>query len=258
MTPITLIPIKTRLITPNDDIFQVIVEELNNSKLKLQDGDVLVLAQSALSSSQGRLVDLNSIIPSKKALALAKKYEMDQRFVQVILDHSDRVIGGMKRVLLCEIDDVLIANAGIDLSNAPPNHAILFPEYSAINEIRMKLETHFGVWIGLIISDSKTQPLRRGVVGMALATSGFEPVEDERGKSDLFGRKLEFTFRAIADDLATAAQLLMGEANESIPLVLIRGVPITRAEKARFDPRMPYDKCLYMNALKESIDNSRK
>lgn len=243
------------LIAPNDDIIQVIIDALKSAGITPQDGDVLVLAQSALSTAQGRLVDLRQIQPSPRAGDLASTFEMDPRFVQVIMDHSDRVLGGMKKVLLCEINNILIANAGIDQSNAPSDHVILLPDLSILNTIHEKLEAHYNAWLGLIISDSKTQPLRRGVVGIALGTAGFEPVEDNRGKPDLFGRILEFTFRAIADDLTTAAQLVMGEANERIPLVLIRGAPITRAKTPTFDPRMPFQDCLYMNVFKHEEDD---
>ncbi|MFX1450430.1 MAG: coenzyme F420-0:L-glutamate ligase, partial [Promethearchaeota archaeon] len=132
------------------------------------------------------------------------------------------------------------------------------PDIISIHAIRKKIQEKTGKRIGIVLSDSRTQPLKRGVVGAALAVSGIEPVSDERGKPDLYGRLLKFTFRAIADDLATAAQLLMGESNEQIPIVLIRGAPVQLTEMPKYDFFMPAEECLYMNIFSKYLDNQKK
>ncbi len=258
MNKISLFSLKTKLIEKGDDIVQIILDTLNREKLELKDNDVLVIAETPLAISQGRFVDLNEVKPSKQALDLAKLYEMDPGMVQVVIDEADKIYGGVKHVLLCEKYGCLTANAGVDQSNAPLGCVVLLPDISSIHEIRKKIQEKTGKKIGIVLSDSRTQPLKRGVVGAALAVSGIEPVSDERGKPDLYGRKLVFTFRAIADDLATAAQLLMGESNEQIPIVLIRGAPVQLTEKPKHDFFMPAEECLYMNIFSKYLDIQKK
>ena len=231
---------------------------MKKQKLKLEDGDVLVIAETPLAISQGRFVDLNDTNPSQKALELAELYEMDPRMVQVVINEADKIYGGVKHVLLCEKYGCLTANAGVDQSNAPLECVVLLPDIRSIHEIRKKIQEKTGKRIGIVLSDSRTQPLKRGVVGAALAVSGIEPVSDERGKPDLYGRALKFTFRAIADDLATAAQLFMGESNEQIPIVLIRGASVQLTEKPKYDFFMPAEECLYMNIFSKYLDNQKK
>ena len=109
--------------------------------------------------------------------------------------------------------------------------------------------------LGVIIADSRVQPMKRGVIGVAIAVSGFDPIEDNRGKKDLFGRVLEITTRAVADDIVSGAELLMGEADEQIPVVLVRGAPVTFTDR-EINPDemlMPRDECLFMNVFKDLV-----
>ncbi|MHA1786444.1 MAG: coenzyme F420-0:L-glutamate ligase [Candidatus Helarchaeota archaeon] len=246
-----VIGLKTDLITPNTDFFDVIIKSLNKNNIELKSGDIIVIAESALATSQGRIVDLQSIKPSKKAVDLSKKFEIDPRYVQVILNEADKIYGGVTHVLLCEKWGNLLANAGVDQSNTPREHVVLLPLLDKIDDLRKQIEELFNIQIGLIVADSRTQPLRRGVIGIAIAVSGFEPVESNIGKKDLFGNELKFTYRAIADDLATAAQIEMGESNESIPIVIIRGVKVRFCKKPTISMFMPESECLYMNVFKK-------
>ena len=249
MNEITLFPLKTKIIEKGDDIVQIILDTLKKDDLKLENGDVLVIAETPLAISEGRYVKLADITPSQKAMELSNLYEMDPQMVEVVIKEADKIYGGVKHVLLCEKYGCLTANAGVDQSNAPPGCVVLLPKIDSIHKIRKELEKKTCTRIGIVLSDSRTQPLKRGVIGAAIAYSGMEPVSDERGKPDLFGRKLRFTFRAIADDLATAAQLLMGESNEQVPIVLIRGAPIQLTNNPKYDLLMSADECLYMNIL---------
>ena len=176
---------------------------------------------------------------------------MDPHFVEIVVREADEIIGGVKGVLLTYRNETLIANAGIDYSNAPPGTVVLFPKspQKAAQRIRSYLEEQFQKKIAVIIGDSRVQPLRRGTVGVAIAVAGMEPIEDFRGRKDLYGRELQITFRALADDLVSAAQLLMGESNEQIPAVLIKGAPIQIVESPTFKMGIPKTECLFMNSF---------
>jgi coenzyme F420-0:L-glutamate ligase len=146
---------------------------------------------------------------------------------------------------------LFVANAGVDSSNAPNGYVVLLPKepQKTADRIKKAVEKETGKKIGIIIGDSRVIPLKRGVIGVALATAGIEPVEDCRGKTDLFGRKLQVTFRAIADDMVSASQILMGEADEQIPMVLIRGAPIKFTEELQQDMQLSPEECIYMKVF---------
>lgn len=248
-----VIPIKTDLIKPNANFFEVLTRNLIANNIELKNKDILVVAESVLATMQGRIIDLQNIEPSEKALELAREYEMDARYVEVIIKESDKIYGGVKNVLLCKKEGNLLANAGVDQSNAPLNHVVLLPDLDNIVDLRREIENHFEIKIGLIVADSRTQALRRGVIGLALATTGFEPVESFIGRKDLYGKELKFTYRALADDIACAAQIEMGESDESIPFVIVRGIQAKFSDKDDFNLLMPEDECLYMNVFRKSL-----
>lgn len=242
-----LFGIKTPLIVPGDDIAEVLIEALKTLDIKPKDNDIIVLAESAVASAEGRVVELESIAPSKKAIELSRLYETDPRKMELIIQESDDILGGIPGVVVTITKGVLSPSAGIDNSNAPEGHVVLLPEKpkrSAI-EIRKKLMKEYNCNIAVIIGDSRTQPLRLGCVGIALACAGIEPVEDVRGRKDLFGKPLLITRRAIVDNLVSAAQVIMGEADESIPAVLIRDAPVRFINGSVDIPVIPRNECLY-------------
>ncbi len=247
-----LFGIKTPLIKPGDDIAGILGEAMSSAGIKPQENDILVLAESAVATSEGRIVDLESVTPSKKAVELSKLYDNDPRKMELIIRESEEIIGGIPGVVVTITKGVLSPSAGIDNSNAPDNHVVLLPENpkkSAI-EIREKLMAEYKCSLAVIIGDSRTQPLRLGCVGIALACAGIEPVEDVRGKKDLFGKPLLITRRATADNLVSAAQLIMGETDESTPAVLIRGAPVRFIEGSEDIPTIPKDECLYFGCFR--------
>jgi len=248
---ITLWPLKTNLIKKDDDVAQIILQVLKNENLELQNQDVLVLAETPIAIAQGRYLSLDEVTPTAKALELADKYVIDPRMAEVILNEADKIYGGVEHALLCEKNGFLTENAGVDQSNAPEGCVVLSPTYDYVNNIRTKLEKITNKKIGVVLTDSRTMPLKRGVTGVATMVSGMEAITDERGKSDLYGRELKMTFRSIADDLAAAAQLLIGESSEMIPAVLIRGAPVILTEKIKNDPKMPAGECVYMAVFKD-------
>lgn len=250
-----LFPIKTKIIMPDDDIMAVIFDAMKKQNLKFQDNDILVIAETPIGTTEGCTIKLSDIKPSEEAIKLAKKYELLPEIAQLVLDESDEILGGIPHVVLTIKYNTLMANAGVDKSNVPEGYAQILPKNPAksAEKIRKIVKEKTGKSIGVIIADSRTQPLRVGNIGMALAVAGFVPVEDERGKEDLFGKPLRITRRAVADNLTSAAEVLMGESNESVPAVLIRGAPVTFVDKTfeSKDMWMPPDQCMYMNIFEQ-------
>jgi coenzyme F420-0:L-glutamate ligase/coenzyme F420-1:gamma-L-glutamate ligase len=242
-----LFGIKTSLVVQGDDIASIIILSLDSAGLRPKDNDIIVLAESAVATAEGRVIKLESIKPSKKAIELSKIYENDPRKMELIISESDEILGGIPGVVVTITNGVLSPSAGIDNSNAPDGHVVLLPadpKNSAI-EIRKKLMKKYNCNIAVIVGDSRTQPLRLGCVGIALGCAGIEPVEDIRGQKDLFGKPLLITRRATADNLVSAAQIIMGEADESTPAVLIRDAPAVFIEGSEDIPQIPRDECLY-------------
>jgi coenzyme F420-0:L-glutamate ligase len=252
-----LFSLKLPVIKKNDPLFEIIISTIEKTNNTLLEGDIVVISEKVIATSQGRVVNLSEVKDiSEKARKLAKKYDMDERLVELIVRESTMVLGGLPHVLLAETHHFLIANAGIDQSNAGPGNAVLFPANpdKVVKEYREKLKKEFKIKkLGVIISDSRVQPLRRGTVGIAVATAGFEPVEDLRGKPDIFKRPLQITMRAIADDLTSAAQFLLNEADQQTPVVIIRGVNVEFTEHPQLSPDMPPEECLFMNIFSKYL-----
>lgn len=252
-----LYPIKTPLISQGDDFMAVIAESMEKNNLSFMERDILVAAESPVGLSQGRIIRLSDITPSAEAERLGKRYDVEPELAEIVLREADRVLGGVKHVLLTLKDGVFQANAGVDKSNAPPGYVTLLPDdpCKTAEDFRSYVKRIFKVNIGVIIADSRTQPLRLGNVALAVGVAGFIPVVDERGHKDLFGRPLRITRRAVADNLASAAEVLMGEADESIPAVLIRDAPVEFTERPiRMEELLiPPSECLYISVFKENL-----
>ncbi len=252
-----LFSIKLPLIKENAPLLDIIIKNIRKSGKSLKEGDIIVIAEKVIATSQGRVVKLSEVKEiSEKAKIFAKKYDMDERYVELILREASMILGGMRHVILAKVNNFLIANAGIDQSNAGPDAVVLLPKN--INEVVLnywrKLKKEFNInKLGVIISDSRVQPLRKGTIGIAIATAGFEPIEDLRGHPDLFGRPLEITMRAIADDLTSAAQFLLSEADKQTPIVIIRGSNVEFTANPKTTPEMAPEECLYMNIFSKYL-----
>lgn len=242
-----LFGIRTPLIKPGDDFSDILIDSIGSAGITPRENDIFVLAESAVATSEGRVVDLEKVIPSKKAIELSEKFENDPRKMELIIRESDEILGGIPGVVVTITKGVLSPSAGIDNSNAPEGQVVLLPEdpkKSAVR-IREKLMTKYNCNIAVIVGDSRTQPLRLGCVGIALGCAGIEPVEDIRGRKDLFGKPLLITRRATADNLVSAAQIIMGEADESTPCVLIRDAPAVFIDGSADIAQIPREECLY-------------
>ena len=218
-------------ITHGDDLVASTLAGLERAALRLVAGDVLVFAQKIVSKSEGRRVDLTTVTPGERALALARLVQKDPRLVELVLCESRRVVRTAKDVLIVEHHlGLIMANAGIDQSNvadpATGEFALLLPEDpdASAGRLRDALYAATGVTVGVIISDSFGRPWRIGTVGVAIGCAGVAATLDLRGTSDLFGRELRVTVVAHADEIAAAASLLMGQGTEALPIVLVRGL----------------------------------
>jgi coenzyme F420-0:L-glutamate ligase/coenzyme F420-1:gamma-L-glutamate ligase len=227
LTPIPDVP----LVRPGDDIAGLLIAACEASALTPADGDVLVVAQKIVSKAQGRYVDLATVRPSPRARRLAAEVDKDPRLVEVILGESRRVVRQRPGVLIVEHrTGCIMANAGVDRSNVDPaagaEPVLLLPADpdAAAADLRARFAGHFGRRIGVIVSDSWGRAWRRGTVGFALGAAGLPALIDMRGRADLFGHPLRVTQTGFADEIAAAASLLMGQADEAQPAVLVRGL----------------------------------
>lgn len=225
------------LVKPGDDLAVQISQSLADNQLTLQDGDIVVLAQKIVSKAENRYRALKEITPRDEAVRLAKETGKDPRAVELVLQESNRVLRYRYGSIVVEHKLGFVhANAGIDQSNLPDNAdseiALLLPENSdaSANALRNALQKKYGVKIGMVINDSFGRAWRLGTVGISIGIAGFDPLLDLRGQPDLFGRKLEITQVGLGDEIAAAASLLMGQAGEGVPVVILRGLQLS--EKA--------------------------
>ncbi|MCO5383389.1 MAG: coenzyme F420-0:L-glutamate ligase [Methanosarcina barkeri] len=250
-TYIQMFGIKTPIIKEGDDIVQILETSLEDAGLVPVDGDIFVLAESAVGTAEKRIVKLASVTPGERARFLGKKYGIDPREMELVLQECDEVFGGVPGAALTITKGVLAPNAGIDASNAPEGHVVLLPEdpRKSSENIRSRLEQRYSCRLGVIIGDSRTQPLRLGCSGIALGVSGFIPVEDARGTFDIYEKPLLVTYKAVADNLVSAAELLMGEAGEKVPCVLIRGAPVNMINESPDVPTISMEGCMYFGNI---------
>lgn len=249
-----LFPIKTDVIKAGDNIVDIILISMERQALHFEDGDVLALPSKILAHAEGRIVKLSEIKPSDKAKKLACEFAIAPELAQLIMQEAEKVYGGVEKAILTLKNGVLTPNAGIDNKNAPENTVVLWPKNSGnwAKKVREEIMHRTGKKVAVLIVDSGLRPLRLGTTGLALAVAGFKPVKDCRGERDIFGKKLAITLHAVADDLASAAHFLMGEAAEKIPAVLIRGAEVDFDDEVYGpeDMALPSEQCIFMNSFK--------
>lgn len=220
-------------VRPGADLPAVILELLTSTAPAPADGDVLVLAQKVVSKAEGAVVNLNAVRPGREALLLAERAQKDARLCQIILDQSRAIVRVRPGLIIAEhILGFICANAGVDFSNVGlgADWVTILPRdpNASAAGVRHAVETSAGVKVAVIINDTHGRPFREGAVGVAIGVAGLEPLYSYIGQEDLYGYTLHSSLEAIADELASAATVLQGQAAEGTPLVIIRG--------ARFDP----------------------
>lgn len=230
-----VIAVQTPVIQPHQPLLPIVQQSLPRP---LRDGDIICVASKVVALEQGRIVELAAVEPSPAArqarrLDAGKDPETYARWMELILREADHVFAS-NVIWLTLKDGILIANAGIDMSNAPLGYVVLWPyrPWEWARQFWQDLRTAYGIHqVGVVLTDARSIPLRRGFTGMALAFWGFEGLDVQRGKPDIFGRPLQYTERMMADGLAAAAVVVGGEADERTPFVLIEGAPVTFTER---------------------------
>ncbi|MGQ9501303.1 MAG: coenzyme F420-0:L-glutamate ligase [Anaerolineae bacterium] len=238
---LSLIPlIGVPIVQPGDDLGCLVVEALARTAGGIipRDEDILVVTQKVVSRAEGRFVALRSVQPSPRARELAERTGKDARVIEVMLWDTAEMVRVAPRVIIVRHRlGFVCANAGVDASNvAEPDAEMVLrlpadPDRSA-QELRARIRELTGVAPAVIISDSHGRPWREGTVGVAIGVAGLEPVQDLRGVPDLFGRPLQITTVGFADQVAAAASLVSGQADEGLPVVLVRGLSYRRSETA--------------------------
>jgi coenzyme F420-0:L-glutamate ligase/coenzyme F420-1:gamma-L-glutamate ligase len=235
------------LIQPGDDLGGLLAEALASAGLTVADGDVLVLAQKIVSKAEGRLVRLADVTPSSQARRVAGEVRKDPALVELILSESRRIVRARPHVLIVEHRlGLIMANAGIDQSNVAEGFALLLPEDPDASAARLRARlAPEGARVGVVINDSFGRPWRRGTTGVAIGAAGLPALVDRRGEADLYGRPLQVTMIAFADEIAASASLLMGPAAEARPAVLLRGLDWRAAENPAADLIRPESEDLF-------------
>ncbi|MCB9451113.1 MAG: coenzyme F420-0:L-glutamate ligase [Anaerolineaceae bacterium] len=255
--PLMVIPVEAPVYHTAFDLHQTIIDAVARSGETLQDGDVLAVSSKYTAISEGRVIRLDDVVVSAEAERIAERYQMNSRLVQLVMQEADHVFGGISGFLLTYKQGILSPNAGIDRSNVPNGFAVLFPEhpYQSAARLRQVLRERLGVDAGVILTDSWLMPGRLGTSGVALATAGFRPIQDERGKIDLFGNPMHVTQRGIADSICVCAQMVMGETAEATPIAIVRntGVELVDIELGVADVAIDWQMCIYVESLTHGL-----
>ncbi len=262
--------VHTPRIEKGQNLSEIFFKSVNKN---IKEKTVICVTSKVVALEQNRIVRLSDIRPSEEArqmkeMAYSKHVNDHAQFAELVLQESERVFDGEDGlVYLTFKNSIFIANAGIDLSNAPDGYAILLPEkpWDWTKNYRDKLKSQYNLeHLGVLMTDSHLTPLRQGVTGLALAYSGFEGVESQIGKLDLFNKPLHITAKAVADDLASAAVLVTGEAGESTPFVIIQDAPITFTHRdidpveILVDPKFDFYSGIYNKKFKNLLDMPKK
>lgn len=235
-------------VAAGDALGELFWKALQQSGLELEPGDIVVVAQKIISKAEGRMRDLEQVTPSERALKLSKELEgKDARLVELILQETHRIVRTGRETIIVETHHGLVcANAGIDLSNTGIDRALLLPEDpdASARRLREELRQRTRVAPGVIVSDSFGRPWRLGTTDVAIGVAGFNPLLDYRGKRDRFGYELKASVTAVADEIAGAAELVMGKMRD-VPAVIVRGYEARVARGSGRDLLRPIEEDLF-------------
>jgi len=225
------------IVKEGDDLAELICETAEKQGVSIENGDVLVVTHVIVSRAEGRVVNLDQVTPSELAFSVSKHLNKDPALVEVILREAKGIVRMGDGKLITETEQGFIcANSGIDVSNVPGERTVALlpkdPDGSA-SKIRNRIKEITGKNVAVIISDTHGRPLRNGEINIAIGVSGIKPIRDRRGEKDLFGYVLRVKRTAIADELASAAELVIGQADEAVPVAIIRGYKYPKSETAK-------------------------
>jgi len=228
-------PIKLPIIKEETDIGELLIDGIKEMGLNIANNDIIVVAHTAVSKSEGRIRLLKDIEPTERAIKISKKKNDDPRFIQAILDETEEIIVEYPPIFLvkAKFGNICI-NAGVDRSNIEDGAVILIPKDPDLSakKIGKRIFEIENKKVSVIISDTNGRPFRIGQVGFAIGACGINPIRDWRGKKDMFGRILRISEEAIVDELAALANILMGEGDWMTPAVLIRGLSLFKEDTA--------------------------
>jgi len=220
-------------IKEGDDLTSLFFNALKEKRMTLEDHDAIVFTSKIISKSEGRVVDFSDVKVSEEAEKIAKETEKDPKIVQLILNEAKEIVRMMKNHIIVETEHGFVcANAGVDESNVEEGKAVLLPKdpQKSAEWLKKEIEAGSGKEISVLISDSFGRAFRDGVTGACIGVSGIPALLDRRGEVDRFGKIAKITKEAIADEICAAANLVMGEFKEGMPIVLVRGLKLERSE----------------------------
>jgi len=225
------------IIKEGDDLAKLICNAAAQQGTPIENGDIIVITHVIVSRAEGNVVNLDMVVPSDFAKAFAQKFDKDPTLVEVVLRESKSIVRmGDGKIISETRHGFVCANAGVDRSNVPGERNVaLLPENPdrSARRIRQKIARLVGKDVAVIVSDTHGRPLREGEINVAIGVAGVNPIRDRRGETDLFGYVLRVKRTAIADELASAAELVIGQASEGIPVAIIRGYLYPRSERAK-------------------------
>jgi len=239
------------IIKEGDDVAGMICEAVEKQGTGIQEGDIIVITHVIVSRAEGNVVNLDSVVPSDFAKALAQQFDKDPKLVEVILRESRSIVRmGDGKIITETKHGFVCANSGVDQSNVPGERNVALlpdnPDRSA-QKIRRKIKRLTGKDVAVVISDTHGRPFREGEINIAIGVAGINPIRDRRKEKDLFGYVLRVKKTAIADELSSAAELVIGQANEGIPVAIIRGYRYPKSERAKAtDLIRPREKDLFL------------
>lgn len=235
------------MVKKGDEMGKLIVGAAQKQGLRLEDGDVIVVAQTIISKAEGNVVDLRGVKPSKKAEQIAARLDKDSREVEVILQQSSEIVRLGHVIISRTKHGFVCANAGVDHTNVDPEHVTILPDDpdASAAGIRDFIKSKLGTEVSVIISDTQGRAFRMGCVGVAVGVAGMNPLLDLRGKRDLHDKELRVTITSPADALAAAAVSVMGEANEGTPVVVVKGAIYERKNGNARELVMPLERDLF-------------
>jgi coenzyme F420-0:L-glutamate ligase/coenzyme F420-1:gamma-L-glutamate ligase len=220
-------------IGPDNDLSIVILEAIADSQIEIQNGDILVVTHKIVSKAEGRVVDLTRIRPSPKAIRMAKEHDKDPRVMELILKESIQILRAKNGIIISETKHGFVcANAGLDQSNVEGDMAVLLPAApdESASRIQDAVMEKTGKEIAVIITDTFGRTFRNGQTNVAIGIAGINPIKSYIGTYDMYGRKLRVTEIAVADEIASAAELVMGKA-EGTPVAIVRGYIFEKVSK---------------------------
>ena len=250
---LTVIPLTSRKKTEKFCFFDELKNIIKNSKVVIKEGDILVISSKFISNSQGRILEIEKSRVCEKAKKIAKKFNTNEKFMEIVFRESDKIVGGVAGFAMATTNGILAPNAGIDKSNSKGTKIILYPNepYKFAEELKRKIFLELNLHIGIIIVDSRLMPARIGTTGVAIACAGIEPTKDLRGEKDLEGNPLKVTFQATADNLASIANHKMGEGNDLHPIAIVRDSEseLTNRQIVPEEMIIPYEQCVYIRSF---------